>query len=83
MKVTTWVDLGSKEIEVEITGAEAAAAILADAESGPPDYVVRRLSSNFLTVMKKLPDEAFTSQSSPTKVILVAELESLIARLKA
>ena len=56
MKVTTWVDLGSKEIEVEITGAEAAAAILADAESGPPDYVVRRLSSNFLTVMKKLPD---------------------------
>ena len=58
MKVPVYVDLGSREIEVEISGEDAVVAITSE----PGDYTSKellfRICNNVAIFLHKLPDSA-------------------------
>jgi hypothetical protein len=82
VKALVWVDLGSKQIEVQIGAEDAVAAILEGSEARSPEQLVRMACNNFLTTMRDLPDEAITKQSESVRRIIAAELEALLARFR-
>jgi hypothetical protein len=81
MKAKVWVET-SQEVSVEISGLDAATAILEGAEDRSPEELVRMACNNFLTTMRNIPDEAIAKQSPHARKIIAAELEVLLGRFR-
>jgi hypothetical protein len=82
MKVITMVDLGSKEIEVEIDAQDAVNAILEGCEDMTPERAVLRACNNFIVFLRKLPDEAIVLPTEHARKIIADALDEQVKRLR-
>jgi hypothetical protein len=81
MKATVWVDL-SREIEVNIDGASAAAAIMEGSDDGPPIDLLKRIANNFLVTLRNLPDSVIAELSPQARKVIGDEMEKQTARFR-
>jgi hypothetical protein len=81
MKVTKWVEF-SKEIEVEISGEEAVAAITDDPDGVAPELHLKRAVSSFFVFLKHVPDLTIANLTPEARKTIHKGLTEQVDRFK-
>jgi hypothetical protein len=76
VKVPVWVDLGSREIEVEISGEDAVAAILEPSEGWTPKQLLLRICNNVGGFLRKVPDSLIAELNEAQRKVIAEFFEA-------
>jgi hypothetical protein len=69
LKVTTLVDLGSKEVEVSLSGEEIVAAFTDELDFSPP-AALKSILSNLAAYVREVPDEVILEVGEPARKLI-------------
>lgn len=75
MRVPVWVDLGSREIEVEISGEDAVTAITSEHGDYTPKELLFRICNNVASFFRKLPDAAIAELNVQQRAVIASFFE--------
>lgn len=76
MKVPVWVDLGSREIDVEIGGEDAVAAILEHSEGLTPTQRLLSICNNVGGFFLKVPDSLIAELNDAQRKVIAEFFEA-------
>jgi hypothetical protein len=80
MKVPMWVDLGSKEIEVELSVEDIVAALGDSREGCSRREMLIAAVNKLASVFRKLPDDAVSELTAPARATIAAFLREQAER---
>jgi len=69
MKVTKWVEF-STEVEIDIDGADAVAAIIGDTDGWTPDALIKRAINNVGSLIRNLGPDVVASLTPEARAII-------------
>jgi len=75
VKVPVYVDLGSREIEVEISGEDAVVAITDAPGDYTPKELLFRICNNVASFLRKLPDSVIADLKVEQRAVIAAFFE--------
>lgn len=82
MKVTTWVDLGSQEIDVQVTGEEMVSSLIGDEDGWTEKQLLTRAANNVSSFLNKLPDSVIEEVEVGSLKLITEYTEKLAARFR-
>jgi hypothetical protein len=76
VKVSVWVDLGSREVEVELSGEDAVTAITSEPGDYTPKELLFRICNNVGGFFLKVPDSQIAELNDAQRKVIAEFFEA-------